>query len=222
VKLRRCLHETPCAKIGPGVAIKTGAQTDMDGLKMRAAATRKIAKENRLTPVTLIPAIAIMALTAVVERINGRIYICKCGFVKLWEGAVHSSGNSQHIADWYTLSHIIHGFLFYGLTYLVGKNWPIMFRLALATLIECGWEILENSSFIINRYREGTISLDYFGDSILNSMSDVGFMIFGFVIANRLPMRSVIVAAIAMDNLTLNVVMLLHPIDVIKNWQAAL
>ena len=187
--------------------------------------------KNRFTVLTFVPAIVIMAATATIERINGRIYICKCGYVKLWEGAVHSSGNSQHIADWYSLSHIIHGFIFYGLTHLVGKNWSMATRLGLATLIECGWEILENSSFIINRYREATISLDYFGDSILNSMCDVLAMVLGFYLASRLPTRLTIVAAIAMellalyvirDNLTLNVVMLVHPIEAIKNWQAAL
>ena len=169
--------------------------------------------------------------TALIERLNGRIYICKCGYVKLWEGAVHSSGNSQHIADWYTLSHIIHGFIFYGLTHMIGRRWSMATRLGLATLIECGWEILENSSFIINRYREATISLDYFGDSILNSMCDVLSMVIGFYLASRLPTRLTIAAAIAMellaltvirDNLVLNVLMLLHPIDAIKIWQAAL
>jgi hypothetical protein len=184
-----------------------------------------------ITLKSLLPALAIIAATAAIERINGRIYICKCGFVKLWEGAVNSPGNSQHIADWYSLSHIIHGFLFYGLTHLIMRRASMAWRLGIATLIECSWEIFENSAFIINRYRESTISLDYFGDSILNSMCDVGFMILGFIVASRLPTRATIAAAIAMellalyvirDNLTLNVVMLLHPIEAIKNWQAAL
>ncbi len=178
-----------------------------------------------------LPAAIIMSITALVEWVNGRILICKCGFVKLWEGAVNSSGNSQHIADWYSLSHIIHGFIFYGLTHILMPKAPMMWRLGMATLIECGWEILENSSFIINRYREGTISLDYFGDSILNSMCDIAFMIFGFVAASRLSYKFTIFIALMMeiiavivirDNLTLNVIMLLHPIDAIKNWQAAL
>ncbi len=180
---------------------------------------------------TFLPAALIMAVAALIERLNGRIYICKCGFVKLWEGAVNSPGNSQHIADWYFLSHIIHGFIFYGLTHVIGQRWSMTMRLAIATVIECGWEILENSSFIINRYREATISLDYFGDSILNSMCDVLAMIIGFYLASRLPTRLTIAAAIAMellalyvirDNLVLNVVMLVHPIEAIKAWQAAL
>jgi hypothetical protein len=186
---------------------------------------------KRFSLKTFLPAFLIMAITAIIERVNGRLYICKCGYVKFWEGAVNSPGNSQHIADWYSLSHIIHGFLFFGLTSLIGRRWTIAVRLGFATVIEAGWEILENSSFIINRYREGTISLDYFGDSILNSMSDIGFMIIGFVIASRLPMKMTVAAALTMeclalavirDNLTLNVVMLLWPIEAIKHWQAAL
>jgi Protein of unknown function (DUF2585) len=180
---------------------------------------------------SLLPAALLMALTAFVERMNGRIYICKCGYVKLWEGVPGGPGNSQHIADWYSLSHMIHGFLFYGLTHLIARNTSMAVRLGIAALIECGWEILENSSFIINRYREGTVSLDYFGDSILNSTCDVGFMVLGFWLASRLPPRVIIAAAIVMellalavirDNLTLNVIMLLHPVEAIKNWQAAL
>jgi Protein of unknown function (DUF2585) len=176
-----------------------------------------------------LPAAFIMLITAFIERMNGRIYICKCGFVKLWEGVANGPGNSQHIADWYSLSHVIHGFLFYGLTHLIMRRASLAWRLGMATLIECGWEILENSSFIINRYREGTISLDYFGDSILNSMCDVGFMILGFVAASKLNHKLTIMLAIAMeiiavivirDNLTLNVIMLLHPFDIIKQWQS--
>ncbi len=178
-----------------------------------------------------IPTFAIIAATASIERLNGRLYICKTGAVKLWHGVVNSSENSQHIADWYSLSHIIHGFIFYGAITLVAKRWSFAIKLAIATLIEGTWEVFENSSFIINRYRAATISLDYFGDSILNSVSDIGFMILGFVAASKSPMKATVIAALAMellalvvirDNLTLNVVMLLWPIEAIKNWQAAL
>ena len=169
------------------------------------------------------------AFTGLVEWLNGRVLICKCGYVKLWHGVVNSPENSQHIADWYSLSHIIHGFLFYGASWLLFRRLPLLGRFVLALSVESGWEMLENSSFIINRYRTATISLDYFGDSIVNSVSDIGFMAIGFWIASRAPLKGVILAAIAMellalamirDNLTLNVLMLVHPLDVIRQWQA--
>ena len=179
--------------------------------------------------IPFLPVVVIIAFVALTEYIQGRLLICKCGYVKLWEGVVNSADNSQHIADWYSLSHIIHGFIFFGITWLVIRKWSLANRLIASTLIEGGWELLENSSFIINRYREGTISLDYFGDSIVNSTSDIGFMIVGFFIASKLPWKITLAAAIAMellalyvihDNLTLNVIMLLYPIEAIRNWQA--
>ena len=169
------------------------------------------------------------AVTAFVEHFNGRILICKCGYVKLWHGVVNSSENSQHIADWYSLSHVIHGFLFFGAGVLFLRKWPLLWRFALSLTFEAGWEVFENSEFIINRYRTATISLDYFGDSIVNSVSDIGFMALGFWLASRFPTKWIVVAAIVMellalavirDNLTLNVIMLVHPIEAIKNWQA--
>jgi len=179
--------------------------------------------------IPFLPVAAIILTVAALEYSQGRLLICKCGYVKLWEGVVNSADNSQHIADWYSLSHIIHGFIFFGVTWLVLRKWSLANRLIGATLVEGGWELLENSSFIINRYREGTISLDYFGDSIVNSTSDIGFMIIGFFIASRLPWKITAATAVAMellalyvirDNLTLNVIMLLYPIEAIKNWQA--
>lgn len=176
-----------------------------------------------------IPVALVVVAVGLIEYTQSRLLICKCGYVKFWEGVVNSSENSQQIADWYSLSHIIHGFIFFGVTWLLVRKWPLAYRLLAATLIEGGWELLENSSFIINRYREGTISLDYFGDSIINSTSDIGFMIVGFFIASKLPWKITLIAALAMellalyvirDNLTLNIIMLLYPLEAIKNWQA--
>lgn len=181
---------------------------------------------------TALLAAALVALTALSLFVMGRTPICTCGTVKLWHGIVMSSENSQHLTDWYTFSHIIHGFLFYAAGWLwlrltqqevaAGR----LFLLALA--VECGWEILENTDFIINRYREATISLDYYGDSIINSVFDILAMAAGYFLAGRWPVWVTIACALAMeaftgvmirDNLALNVLMLVWPVDTILRWQ---
>ena len=189
----------------------------------------------KAAPAPLIPrrywiaAFAILAVTAGILLWMGRPPICTCNTVKLWAGNVHSADNSQHIADWYSLSHIIHGFLFYLLGWLVLKRNPPGDRLLGAILIEASWELLENSPLIIERYRHETASLGYTGDSVINSVSDICFMLLGFALARRLPVWATIAIAIAFellalfvirDNLTLNVLMLVAPSAAIKAWQA--
>jgi hypothetical protein len=159
----------------------------------------------------------------------GRVPFCTCGDVKLWHGVVYSAENSQHVTDWYTFSHVLHGFAFYALLWLAVRRWSIGARFVAATALEAGWEILENTDFIIDRYREVTISLDYFGDSVLNSVSDIAAMMAGFAIARRAPWWITVSVALIVelyllyairDNLTLNVLMLLYSLDAVRVWQS--
>ena len=184
---------------------------------------------RRSLPLSTLIVVAIVAAAALVEYAMGRVPICRCGYVKLWHGVVQSSENSQHITDWYTFSHVIHGMAFYGLLWLVARRVPLRWRFVGAVLLEAGWEVLENTPLVINRYRAATIALDYFGDSIVNSMSDIAAMMFGFWLASRLPVVVVVALIIVMevsvgylirDNLTLNILMLLYPLESVKHWQS--
>jgi hypothetical protein len=190
-----------------------------------------------MTDAPLIPrrywaiAFVLVAVMAAILWWMGRTPICTCGTVKLWVATVQGPDNSQHIADWYTPSHIIHGFLFYLLGWLCLRRNPPGDRLIAAVAIEAAWEILENSPLIIDRYREATIALGYTGDSIVNSVFDLVWMMLGFGIARRLPVWATVALALAFealtllvirDNLLLNVLMLVAPNDAIRAWQGAI
>lgn len=174
-------------------------------------------------------AFAIALVTGLILWWMGRPLICTCGEVKFWVSEVHGPDNSQHLADWYAPSHIIHGFLFYGFAWLFLRGNPPGDRLLSAIIIESAWEILENSQWVIDRYRESTMALGYNGDSVLNSLADIGWMILGFALARRLPVWATILIALTFevatlliirDNLTLNVLMLLAPIESVAKWQS--
>lgn len=183
-----------------------------------------------------IAALLLCGYTAFILLAMQRPPICACGTVKLWHGVVQSAENSQHIADWYTFSHVIHGLIFYALAHLLWRKWrlfdgaPTRWALPIAVILEASWEILENSPMIIDRYRAVTVSFGYSGDSIINSVADIGWMMLGFWLAARLPWKASLALAFAFelmtlviirDNLTLNVLMLVHPIEAIRVWQGA-
>jgi hypothetical protein len=184
----------------------------------------------------VIASVAIAIAAVIVLLLMGRPPICECGYVKLWHGDINSAGNSQHLADWYTPSHIIHGPIFYALGWLLFSKWQIggkdavQWGLPLAVFLEAAWEVLENTPMVIDRFRSVTANWGYSGDSVLNSFADIGWMAFGFYLAVKLPVKAVIALAIlgevvaglvVRDGLALTVIMLIFPVDAIAEWQAA-
>jgi hypothetical protein len=178
---------------------------------------------------TAIAALLIVIAAAAIELAMGRHPICTCGTVDLWVGTRDSPKTSQMLADWYSLSHIVHGLLFYALLWLLLRRWPVQWRFLAAMLIEASWELVENTPFVIDRYRETTAALGYSGDSVINSMSDIVMMAIGFLAARRLPAWAALLLLVALelvplfvirDNLTLNIWNLLAPNPAVLAWQA--
>ena len=176
-----------------------------------------------------LPPLLLMLAAAAILLTMGRPPICACGRVTLWVSSSTSPETSQMLADWYSASHIVHGLLFYAALSLVARRWPVERRFLVALAVEASWEIAENSPWIIDRYRSATTAIGYTGDSVLNSVSDIMMMGLGFLLARRLPLWAALLMvvvlelvplAIIRDNLTLNVIMLLHPVDAIRTWQA--
>ncbi|HET7681483.1 MAG TPA: DUF2585 family protein [Xanthobacteraceae bacterium] len=173
--------------------------------------------------------VAVAAVQSAILAAMGQPFICTCGVVRLWHGTVSDAGNSQHLSDWYTFSHIIHGFGFYFLLWLAAPRISLIHRFAMALLLEAGWEIFENTPLIIERYRQGAMAQGYFGDSIINSVADAFAAALGFILARVLPRSATIALLVAMelgvgyairDNLLLNIVQLAYPSEMLSRWQA--
>lgn len=173
----------------------------------------------------------ILALTIFLLRTQGRLWICSCGQVYLWAGDIWSADNSQHLFDPYAFTHLLHGVIFFWLLTRFLPQMPLLWRLCLAVGIESTWEVIENSEAVIQRYREGTIALGYAGDTIVNSVGDILMMAAGFMLAYKLGFRRSLILFIVVelillvwirDSLTLNIIMLIHPIEAIRQWQLAL
>ncbi|HKX92581.1 MAG TPA: DUF2585 family protein [Sphingomicrobium sp.] len=177
---------------------------------------------------SVLAALIVVAAAAAILLAMGREPICTCGTIELWVGGRDSPKTSQMLSDWYSFSHILHGFWFYAALWLVARRQPVEWRFAAALVVEAAWEIVENTSWIIDRYRTATAALGYNGDSVINSVSDILMMVVGFLAARKLPLWASVVVIVLLelvplyvirDNLALNVWMLLWPDEAIRTWQ---
>ncbi|HEX8747087.1 MAG TPA: DUF2585 family protein, partial [Pyrinomonadaceae bacterium] len=159
---------------------------------------------------------------------QGRLWFCSCGYLLPWTGNAWSADNSQHFSDPYSFTHVLHGFIFCWLLWLLCPKWKLRWRLVVAISAEALWEVAENSSYVIERYRAATAALGYQGDTIVNSLGDILFCAVGFLAAERLGFRrslvlffltEAVLLILIRDSLLLNILMLLYPVEAIKVWQ---
>ena len=191
-------------------------------------ARRLALKAGRTADFAIIAALIVLA--GGLELAMGRPLKYRNGPVRFWSGNVRSDQNSQQIADPYTFTHFTHGALFYGLTWLTMRPATVATRMIAAIGLESAWEVYENTETVVERYRKSTISLGYYGDSVINSAADILACLVGFLLAWRLPKTVTIAWVVAFevmlafwirDNLTLNILMLIYPIKAVKSWQSA-
>lgn len=172
--------------------------------------------------------LGLIAMQAAILLAMGQPLICACGYVKLWHGVVQSPETSQHLTDWYTPSHVIHGVLFYAGLWLLAPRLPVGVRFVIAMGLEVGWEVFENTEFAMERYRQGALAQGYFGDSVINSVFDTFAAAGGFLMARLAPLWATVALVIGMevfvgvmirDNLTLNIIQFLYPTEAVSRWQ---
>ncbi len=167
------------------------------GPTAQTGAVWPLGRRDRRAWLGILAVAALVALLAILLLAMGREPWCTCGYVKLWHGVVQSAGNSQHLTDWYSFAHLLDGFVFYLLLWLMGSRWPPSLRLTLATALAGAWEIVENTDFIIDHFRTASLVLGYHGDSVVNSVGDVLACILGFALAALLPVRTSLALATA-------------------------
>jgi Protein of unknown function (DUF2585) len=186
-------------------------------------------RKNVIYPISAM--IVLIIVMVIVLYLQGRVWWCRVGDLSPWSSDIWTAHNSQHLFDPYTFTHILHGVLYFWMADFIFREMPLRWKFFLVVLVECSWELLENSNFIIERYRAATISLDYYGDSILNSLGDVLSCVLGAFLAYKLKFRrslayfvltEIVLLFWIRDNLTLNIIMLIYPIEAIKNWQMGL
>lgn len=178
--------------------------------------------------VQIVTVVLVLLLMIVSLRALGRLFLCACGYFDVWTSDTCSSNNSQQLFDPYSFTHVLHGFLFFWLIQLLFRRMTAYWQFWLALLLESAWEVFENTSFVINKYRTETAALGYTGDTVVNSLGDLACALVGFLIARQFGIRRSLIAFLLIelililwihDSLLLQILMLIQPVEAIKLWQ---